>query len=152
MGNASPRWAVWKKMVLRRSDGVAYMTRWRLVQTPFFAVYVHRFDAPDPGVDLHDHPWPFATLVVRGGYVEEVADVRCASIPECWEEKVWRDRSVHTVGLQHAHRITSLLRLPTWTVVVRGRSRREWGFYEPTGWVASTPYSNARRDLAAEMA
>ena len=36
---------------------------------------LHRLDGPDPGLDLHDHPWTFVSIVLRGGYTEEVASI-----------------------------------------------------------------------------
>jgi len=34
-----------------------------------FNVFVHKFLKSDPD-DVHDHPWPFATLILKGGYWE----------------------------------------------------------------------------------
>lgn len=45
-----------------------------------FGAYLHHIDRPDPGFDLHDHPWPFVSIILRGGYTEEYADTRMAAI------------------------------------------------------------------------
>ncbi len=159
--NKSGRWAVWKRMTLRRGDGVVYMARRRIVQTPWFALYLHRFDAPDPGVDLHDHPWWFTSIVLRGGYVEEIAPSRdapmLARVAEMFPrsaqrgvERRWVAGTAHTLPMTHCHRITCLLRVPTWTLVIVGPRRRGWGFYESSGFVDSVPYSTLRRDLAVD--
>jgi len=34
-----------------------------------FNVFVHKFLKSDPD-DVHDHPWPYATLILKGGYWE----------------------------------------------------------------------------------
>ena len=55
---------------IQRTDGEPYLTRYRLVITPWVRVYLHRFHAPD-GACLHDHPWAWwASLVLWGGYTE----------------------------------------------------------------------------------
>lgn len=158
--NKSGRWAVMRRMVLRRTDGVTYMRRLRIVQTPLFAVYLHRFDAPDPGLDLHDHPWWFASLVLRGGYTEELTDTRQASTQALFAdefetcrrgvEREWTAGTVHSVRLDQCHTIRRLLRIPTWTLVLCGPRRRTWGFYEPDGWVRSQSYATERRSLYVE--
>lgn len=35
------------------------------------AVRVHEILSSDAGRDYHDHPWPYITIVLRGGYFEE---------------------------------------------------------------------------------
>jgi hypothetical protein len=34
-----------------------------------FNIFVHKFLKSDPD-DVHDHPWPYATLILKGGYWE----------------------------------------------------------------------------------
>ena len=58
--------------VITRADGRVYLRRWRLWRGRFFSVCLHRFMAPDESECAHDHPWPFVSLVLWGGYVEEV--------------------------------------------------------------------------------
>lgn len=147
--NKSGRWALMRRMVLRRADGDIYMRRLRIIQTPWFAVYFHRFDAPDPGLDLHDHPWTFTSVVLRGGYVEEVADTR--HVRKWGGERRYRlPGSAHTMRLDQCHTISELLRIPTYTLVLCGPRRRVWGFYEPGGWVRSQSYASERRSVYTE--
>jgi hypothetical protein len=169
------------RMRLRRADGRVYLDRWGfewpakqgtgddVTRRPLFGVFVHRMDAPDPGIDLHDHPWAFASLILRGGYTEERADIREASkfaeIAEHYADCVPAPRrghvvhrrwlSVRTMRLDECHRITDLDRTPTWTLVVHGRFRRVWGFHLPHGWMTSRAYDQTvraqRRDMWAEI-
>jgi hypothetical protein len=44
------------------------------------------------------------------------------------------------VPLHKAHRITKLLRVPTWTLVFCGPIRRKWGFYPADGFVPHESY------------
>ena len=151
-----------KRLRLRRGDGEVYLDRWGW-RTRWFGIYLHRMTAPDPGVDLHDHPWPFVSLILRGGYIEERADVRtahtAASFAESWPDHcerghkiTWMPGTIHRVRVDECHRIIGLRRVPTWTLVFTGRRYRNWGFYEPGagGFKGNVPYSTARRDLYAE--
>jgi len=160
-GSSSRRWAWCKRMILRRADGVAYLNRLRIIQTPWFGVYLHRMDAPDPGVDLHDHPWPFASLVLRGGYHEYRADTRDAVIYADTAQQYWtctpgvdnhrRLGSIQSLRLTECHTIHCLDRTPTWTLVFVGRRSRDWGFYVPSnvgvlgGWIDHQGYDQLGR-------
>src|ERR1700742_448357 len=66
------RWSIGATMTLRNSDGDVYLFRRRLIQTPLFAVYLHDILDGDEERAPHSHPFAFASLVLRGGYVETV--------------------------------------------------------------------------------
>jgi hypothetical protein len=151
-----------RRYTLTTSDGEVYLDRLRIVQTPWFGVYLHRLDVPDPGVDLHDHPWTFASVILRGGYDEEVCDTDdaedCARWAERWPgtctrgfTRSWTARSVHRLLLTECHRITRLHRSPTWTLIITGPRRRSWGFYQPEGFVDHRDYDYVvRRELRVQ--
>lgn len=147
-----------RRLTLRRADGEIYLNRWGIGWRTF-GIYLHRMDAPDPGLDLHDHPWWFASIVIKGGYTEERADIRNApgfsGLADLFDtarrgvEQHRRRFSVRTMRLDECHRIIGLDRSPTWTIVIRGPIRRRWGFYEPTGWVHHRNGLTKRRPLEA---
>lgn len=135
----SPRWAFMERFEVPDYDQPErnYLTRWRIVQTPWFGIYLHRMDGPDPRTTVHDHPWSFLSIVLRGGYTE---------IREAWSPPVndgpWR-RNVQlhadiTRGqyrrAERLHSIERLHRTPTWTLLFVGRRRRDWGYVDADGW------------------
>ena len=126
-GRPGARWAFLEKFVISRVPGGPYLTRWRLVATPWFSVFLHRIDGPDPDQDVHDHPWNFVSFVIRGGYVEQYVLPLLGS-GAAPRTKVWRRWSVHRMPLGAYHKIERLLGVPTWTLILTGRRRREWGF------------------------
>jgi len=101
-----------------------YLTRWRIVQTPWFGVYLHRMLGPDSRPTIHDHPWSFTSIVLRGGYVERRLDPITREIP------LRKVRWVNRMRTHDAHAIMRLLRVPTWTLVFVGKRRRTWGYLE----------------------
>lgn len=130
-------WAFFSRFDIRdEATGELYLRRWRIVQTPWFAVYLHKIATPDKDRDLHDHPWPFVSLVLRGGYDELLWTGR---------EDAHEHRGPHmerrgwlSIGFRRAtdaHRIVRLHHAPTWTLVFTGRRRRSWGFYTERGFV-----------------
>lgn len=159
-------------MRLRTTSGKIYLDRYGFASS-LFGIYVHRMDTPDPGLDVHDHPFGFVSIVLRGGYVEE----RCPALyapafakmadragPDAHRggERVRPALSVARFGLDECHRITRLLAPRVWTIVLRGpvrvdrdRERSTWGFWTAGGWIDERTYDETiradRRDLWNEV-
>lgn len=114
-------WMLLDRVDIPAHDTDATMfTRWRLVQTPWFGLWVHRHHLPDQPV-LHDHPRPFVSIRLRGGYWERFDYMR-------------PPRRVRWVNVKRAldcHYIERLDREPTWTFVLAGRRQRTWGYIVP---------------------
>ncbi len=137
---AGSRWALWSWFEV--PDALhptrVYLRRLRVIQTPWFGVYLHWIYAPDRDRDPHDHPWPFVSWILRGGYTERVW-------VKMWHESVGftrkRDRwSGHTMSTTVAHSVTAV-DPGTVTFVVVGRRCRQWGFWTDQGWVAWPDYT-----------
>lgn len=114
--------------------GDRYLLRWYVIpRNPWVNVYLHKFLHDDEDRALHDHPWWFVSIMVKGEYREIVGNaVR--------QDVVFRRAlSVAFRPALHAHRVvlTKLLdgdSLPCWTLVATGRVVRDWGFLCPQGW------------------
>lgn len=140
--------------------GRSFLRR-RSIETRWFGILLHSIDGPDPGKDLHDHPWPFVSIVLSGGYTEEVCDTReapyLADIAESLETdtvdrgftRSWFRGSVHRIRLTEAHRIIAV-RPGTRTLVLRGPKSQSWGFYLPMGWVDQRRYDYRTRRPVTE--
>lgn len=123
-----PRWTLMSKFIIPNLDDPdeTYLTRWRIIGTPWFSIYLHRMDGPDSRPTLHDHPWNFLSVVLRGGYVERRLDPLTMEVNENH-----RVRRANRVRAHEAHAIHTLLRVPTWTLLFVGARRRTWGYWEP---------------------
>lgn len=128
-----------RRNIIHRDDGQPYLDRLRIIDCPWFGVYLHRFLGPDDQC-LHDHPWVFVSIILRHGYFEAVGKAWCQTwdgsgrwleMPERW----------HPVGsvlfrrAAHAHRITFDDDRPPVTLVLRGPRVRDWGFWGRMGWI-----------------
>lgn len=126
-----------------RRPGYAYLRRYRLIQTPWFAVYVHQIWEDDTqwgGEPFpHNHPANFRIFILKGGYEEVVwehpnPDGPTLTIPG--EAKSWCAGDYRKMGTTEAHYIRRLFRVPTWSLVFVGKKNpKSWGFYTDEGWV-----------------
>ena len=143
-GRRSPQWAFMSRLRIMKPEVGLYLDRLRIVATPRFGVYLHHIVQPDQDPDPHDHPWPFATVVLRGGYVEEFHSFPYVFGSRQPKNQVWRRWSCHRMGTETAHRITRLLG-DTWTLVFVGRRRGTWGFWRGDAWLSWDEYEEVTR-------
>ncbi len=131
------RWSIMATMTLRNTDGDVYLFRRRLIQTPLFAIYTHDILDGDEERAPHSHPFSFASLVLRGGYIETVFYPTYLHIdghgtlglPSVIER---RRGKMHTFprGNGQVHRIITV-QPRTKTLVFAGRRKDSWGFFDP---------------------
>lgn len=151
----------WRRLDLVGPAG-RFLVR-RGIDLRLFGIYLHHIEDRDPGLDLHDHPWPFISIVLTGGYTEEWTPARDAPLRARLAEdaerngvpssrgttRTWRRGSIHRMRLTDAHRIVSALP-GTFTLVLRGRKSRRWGFYLPSGYVDQALYDYEDRRPVSE--
>jgi hypothetical protein len=112
--------------------GGPLFTRYYLLDSPWFALYVHHFHRSDHDRHVHDHPWSFVAFLLSGGYWEHLP--KFAEIPDGEQIRVWRRRfSVLWRPAEWQHWVE--IKRPVWTLVLRLRRRRAWGFWTDKGWV-----------------
>lgn len=133
------RFAFWKRFVIAGQNGV-YLRRLRVIQTPWFSIYWHHIDGPDPDPYPHDHPWAFASFVIRGGYEEVTYYGEHPRIPD--HANIWNRFSFHRIPAEGiAHKIY-LVKPKTTTLIFAGPRKREWGFWSEYGWEQWEQYLN----------
>lgn len=113
----------WKHIEDLDRPGETYLSRLMLVKRSWIGVYLHIIRRDDWTRCQHDHPWAFSTLILRGGYEEQVGDHVFVRRPGYFG---YRPRSFE-------HRITRLLDGDAVTLVVRFRNYDSWGFRTITG-------------------
>jgi hypothetical protein len=146
-----------KRVILDRTSTEPYLSRYYLFlkdRKDFpFNVFLHNFHKSDPD-DLHDHPWPYATLILKGGYWEWVpmfnelpsdVDLYTGFHPIkhgttiVGEKKVWRGPGHFRICSANSfHRIEIEPTVDCWTVFMPGAQKREWGFLTHTNWMHDT--------------
>jgi hypothetical protein len=140
-----------KRIVMDRESDEPYLERYYLFlkdrdRFPF-NVFLHKFLKGDPD-DVHDHPWPYATLILKGGYYEWVPifDTDNKKISEICH---WRGPGHFRVcGANSYHRIELDPSITPWTVFMPGPKERDWGFLVKNKWVQHEQYLKERYEQA----
>jgi hypothetical protein len=124
-------WSRCLKVLTRSTEtillhGEPYLKRHTLLDLPFLRIHVHKIMQSDSERELHDHPWNFWSLILKGWYQEHLTHGR----------SLFRGPgSLRYVSAPTLHRLELVGGEPVWTLVICGRKRRKWGFQTSEGWV-----------------
>ena len=122
------------RIIYARGDDEPYLERYYIFlknRTSFpFNIFIHKFLKSDPD-DLHDHPWPWFTFIIRGGYWEHTPEGAFWRKPfSCrWNKATSLHRIELDPNVQNC-----------WTLFIPGPKQREWGFKTKEGWVHNESY------------
>ena len=137
-----------KRIIMDRINDEPYLERYYLFLKDRkwfpFNVFLHKFLKGDPD-DVHYHPWPYATLILKGGYYEWVPkfDTQGNVIGQI---RHWRGPGHFRISRPTSyHRIELADGVTAWTLFMPGPHMREWGFLtKKQGWVQHEQYLDSR--------
>ena len=133
-------WTVFVRGALTAPHLGHYMRRW-IWTTPVGTLRLHNILRSDNDRHLHDHPWDYWSLLIRGEYIEHQA--HGARVHR-------RAPSLAFRRAETAHRLEVIR--PAWTIVSTGPRRREWGFWTEysvmrRSWVHHEHYADGIADV-----
>lgn len=129
LGTRTPENKKMRKFQLRWREPLGnkdcpYAYRWTL-NLWLFAVRVHQWITTEDSRNLHDHPWNFITLVVKGGYTD--VSHRADTIPHTHYDKL-EFLSLRYRKADHRHYVM-VNEGGCWTVLLTGPVIRNWGYW-----------------------
>jgi len=136
-----------RRIVMDRVNNEPYLERYYVFlkdRTWFpFNVFIHKFLKSDPD-DVHDHPWPYATLILKGGYWEWIPQFNSLG-QKVGEIATWRGAGHFRICKANSfHRIELDPNVTAWTLFMPGIKQREWGFLSKGRWIQWQKYLELR--------
>jgi hypothetical protein len=130
------------------SDGTGWVRFYKrplafLLQCLGIAVRVHCIRRSDEGRDFHNHPWPFITCILRGGYIEHRPVFDKSGFYLRTESPFFGPGTINIRRSNFFHRLELPARYPltrafnnqipmqeqeVWTLFITGWKMRVWGF------------------------
>ena len=138
-----------KRIIYDRVNNEPYLERYYLFlkerdRFPF-NVFLHKFLKGDPD-DVHDHPWPYFTLILAGGYYEWVPKFNSKK-EMIGEIRHWRGAGHFRICSANSyHRIELESGITAWTLFMPGPHKREWGFLVNNTWTQHEQYLKDRHE------
>lgn len=127
-----------KRIIFDRQHNEPYLERYYLLlkkrnRLPF-NIFLHKFLKGDVDEHLHDHPWNYITIVLKGGYWEITPN-----------GKYWRGAGhIRRCTATSMHRIELEPGVDCWTLFIPGIRKREWGFDVDGLWTHYKTYLRER--------
>lgn len=115
-------------------------TRYVLLKTKWFSIYVHQLWAPSWHPECHDHPWWFLTLLLKGGYLEKVNGKNFHRHPGM---VLYRPGSF-------SHNVITPYGV-SWSLIIAGPKSRDWGFRPCDRQGESIPWDEYRETYHAKV-
>ena len=137
-----------KRIVMDRVENEPYLERYYLFlkdrkRFPF-NIFLHKFLKSDPD-DVHDHPWPYATVILKGGYWEWIPHFDTVG-RKTGEYQVWRGPGHFRISKANSfHRIELDPDITAWTLFMPGPKQRDWGFLVQNTWIQWEQYLKQRK-------
>jgi hypothetical protein len=137
-----------RRIVMDRQSNEPYLERYYLFLKERklfpFNVFLHKFLRSDPD-DVHDHPWSYFTLILKGGYYEWLPQFNSVG-EKIGELQVWRGPGHFRIcGATSYHRIELDPSVTCWTLFVPGPQTRDWGFLSNGQWISHEQYLTQKR-------
>jgi hypothetical protein len=138
-----------KRIIMDRVSNEPLLTRYYLFlkdRKHFpFNVFLHKFHKGDPD-DIHDHPWSYFTLILKGGYYEWIPEFNPDGSKSC-EIRKWRGPGHFRMSSPTSyHRIELKEEITPWTLFMPGPHKREWGFLVNDEWIQNEYYLTTRKE------
>lgn len=136
-----------RPMRLIEIKGEPYLERYFIASLFGRQIWLHRFVRDDAERHVHDHPWSALSVILTGGYTEEVMED--VDLPSGYIQSIhWSVRhkalGFNWIPASKKHRISSVIE-GTWSLMLVGkRHGRGWHFYE--GGKRYQPYAGTGDD------
>lgn len=137
-----------KRVIMDRLCDEPYLERYYLFLTDRknfpFNIFLHKFLKGDPD-DVHDHPWAYATFILKGGYYEWIPGFNKDGIKTC-EVRHWRGPGHFRICRPNSyHRIELCPGITAWTLFMPMKKVRDWGFLVNNIWIQNEYYLKTRK-------
>ena len=118
--------------IISRVDGTPYKLRWYLIpRNKLLNIYLHNIIGSDDERALHDHRSHNISILLKGSYIEHFKDNKIVRNAICVVFR--KGETPHRLQL-FKDPFNWGKELPTWSIFIKLKDYRDWGFWCPQGW------------------
>ena len=119
---------------IKSKEGIVHFQRYELLKTPWFICYLHKIYERDKDLHLHNHPWKFLGIIIKGSYIEQRPD----------KEKIKSFGSLGWGDQRYFHKIKQVIN-PTISLFFVSIKTNEWGYQTEKGFIDHKTYRSNKR-------
>lgn len=121
---------------IRSKEGKLHFKRWQLLKTKWFTIYIHGIYHKDEDAHLHNHPWNFCNVILKGMYTEETNTGTILQKPFKCNKRNGSDY----------HKIKDVHTNVVYTLFIIGSERRDWGYLVNGRFIQHEDYRKLKRE------
>ena len=103
---------------IKSKTGDIHFKRWEILKTRWGSIWLHAIYKADQDKHLHNHPWDFTSVVLKGSYYEQTS---------LGNKKQYPGKINIRNGEEH-HKILELLSPVVYTLFFVSAPKRQWGY------------------------
>ena len=115
---------------IRSKEGKLHFCRWEILKTRWFSIYIHGIYASDKDKHLHNHPWDYKSIVLKGSYVEETTNGL----------NILKFGTITSKDGNDYHKIKQLLTKSVYTLFIVSPVKRVWGYQVDGSFIDNEEY------------
>lgn len=150
MINFIKKWFMCKE--IRSKTGILHFQRYRIIQTPWFGIFIHYIERSDEDKDPHNHPWNFLSIILKDSYTEELYDRTLTDYVKVrWRRHVVKIKRFGFLSFLYRnfaydfHKIT--VHSPVWSLVFTGpRVNPKWGYLTDSEFIDFKTYRELKNN------
>ena len=129
-----------RKIFLRKEiiskKGELHFRRWG-INAFIFGIYIHQIYKADEDKHLHDHPWDYMSLCLKGSFIEEGEKIITVVKPGSFIAR----------KATRFHKIREMITTSANTLFITGPRRRVWGYDVNDVWIEGKNYHKIKNKL-----
>ena len=122
---------------IKSKSGKLHFRRWQILKTRWFSIWLHGIYAPDEDKHLHNHPWDFKSLVLKGSYIEQTENGNITQRPGRFNSRN---------GKEDFHKILELKSPVIYTLFIVSPVKRTWGYKVDGTFIQNEEYRKLKRE------
>ena len=130
-------------MEIKSKDGVLHFRRWQILKTSWFSIYFHGIYRKDDDKHLHDHPWNYISIILKGSFFEVYQHEGGEQTIKCLNAISFIKRKATTF-----HKIYTLNTPAVYTLFITGKEHKEWGYLVNDKFIQHSEYREKKKSGA----
>lgn len=103
---------------IKSKTGDVHFKRWEILKTPWGSIWLHAIYKADTDKHLHNHPWDFTSVVLKGSYIEQTTLGNKRQYPG----------KINVRNGAHYHKILEVESPVVYTLFFASKPKRQWGY------------------------
>jgi hypothetical protein len=103
---------------IKSKAGDVHFKRWQILKTPFGSIWLHAIYKADQDKHLHNHPWDFTSVVLKGSYIEQTTLGNKRQYPG----------KINVRNGEDYHKILEVESPVVYTLFFASKPKRQWGY------------------------